>query len=69
MDQRNEPGKTLRVPYEAVCAALRTCLEARGFEGERAARCAAIFTDNTVVGVASHGLNRFPRFLEWIDRG
>ena len=61
--------ETLRIPYEDVHATLSRCLRARGFEAERAARCAAIFVDNTVVGVASHGLNRFPRFLEWIDRG
>jgi len=63
------PEETLRVPYEDVCDVLASCLRVRGFENERAARCATIFTDNSVVGVASHGLNRFPRFLEWIDRG
>jgi 3-dehydro-L-gulonate 2-dehydrogenase len=58
-----------RVPFDTLCAVLKRCLLLHGFDGERAARCARIFAENSLVGVASHGLNRFLRFLEWIDRG
>jgi 3-dehydro-L-gulonate 2-dehydrogenase len=34
-----------------------------GFTEERAEKCAGIFTINTLEGVASHGVNRFPRFV------
>jgi 3-dehydro-L-gulonate 2-dehydrogenase len=58
-----------RVPFDDLRAVLEQCLLPRGFDGDRAARCARIFAENSLVGVASHGLNRFPRFLEWIQRG
>jgi 3-dehydro-L-gulonate 2-dehydrogenase len=34
-----------------------------GFTEEKADRLATIFADNTRDGVASHGINRFPRFI------
>ncbi|RPJ03562.1 MAG: 2,3-diketo-L-gulonate reductase, partial [Spirochaetaceae bacterium] len=37
-----------------------------GFSDERADECAAIFTINSLEGVYSHGVNRFPRFVEYI---
>ena len=58
-----------RVPFDEMQTVLERCLLHRGFESRRAKRCAYIFAENSLVGVASHGLNRFPRFLEWIDRG
>lgn len=61
-----KPG---RVPFEDLRAVLARCLRARGFDEKRATRCAHIFAENSLVGVASHGLNRFPRFIEWIERG
>ena len=40
-----------------------------GFIPERAKLCAQIFSENTLDGVHSHGLNRFPDFIERIQRG
>jgi 3-dehydro-L-gulonate 2-dehydrogenase len=31
--------------------------------------CAFIFTENTLAGVASHGVNRFPEFIDLVNRG
>ncbi|MGK9476085.1 3-dehydro-L-gulonate 2-dehydrogenase [Melioribacter sp. OK-6-Me] len=44
-------------------------LKARGFSDEEADLCAEIFTDNTVSGVYSHGINRFPLFIDYVDKG
>ena len=40
-----------------------------GFDDEAAEQCAEIFTINTLEGVYSHGINRFPRFVENIASG
>ena len=40
-----------------------------GFEKEKALQCAQIFTANTLDGVYTHGINRFPRFVEYIKNG
>jgi 3-dehydro-L-gulonate 2-dehydrogenase len=40
-----------------------------GFSRTRASLCARVFAENSLVGVASHGLNRFPEFIEKIKGG
>lgn len=40
-----------------------------GFTSTKAKQCAAIFTDNTVDGITTHGVNRFPRFVSYIQNG
>ena len=69
-DNLTMPNTALvRIPFKELCQRLSQCLVKRGFSISRAEQCATIFAENNLVGVASHGLNRFPRFLEWIDRG
>jgi len=58
-----------RIPFNDVVELLTTVLRRKGFETERARACARIFAENSLDGVASHGLNRFPRFVEYIDKG
>jgi 3-dehydro-L-gulonate 2-dehydrogenase len=40
-----------------------------GFSEERAEECAEIFTLNSLEGVYSHGVNRFPRFAKNVREG
>ena len=40
-----------------------------GFTKERADECAAIFTTNSVDGIYTHGVNRFPRFVQYVKDG
>jgi 3-dehydro-L-gulonate 2-dehydrogenase len=40
-----------------------------GFTNEKALQCAAVFTNNSIDGVYTHGINRFPRFIEYIRKG
>ncbi len=44
-------------------------LKKLGFTVERAGECADIFTLNSLEGVSSHGVNRFPRFVRNINEG
>ena len=59
----------MRVPYQELHDTLARVLEAHGFERERAVLCARLFADASRDGVASHGLNRFPRFIRTIRNG
>ena len=52
-----------RIRFDEIWQELTRILLALGFEDSKAKRCAYIFTENTCDGVASHGLNRFPRFV------
>jgi len=59
----------MRIPFDKSCQELERILLALGFESAKAKKCAHIFTKNTCDGVASHGLNRFPRFVRSVKSG
>lgn len=40
-----------------------------GFRSEKAEKCAEIFSVNSLEGVYSHGVNRFPRFIKNVREG
>ncbi|MBV8859574.1 MAG: 3-dehydro-L-gulonate 2-dehydrogenase [Acidobacteria bacterium] len=59
----------MRVSFEELHETLRRALLKVGFEQGRADLCARLFAETDRDGVYTHGLNRFPRFLEQIERG
>ena len=59
----------MRIPYAELCEVLQKVLVKIGFETGRAALCARLFAAASLDGVYSHGLNRFPRFIETIKNG
>lgn len=59
----------VRISYELVFQELQRILRQRGFTSERAALCARLFAQTSLDGVYSHGLNRFPRFIQYIEKG
>lgn len=59
----------LRVTYEELFELFRTILTKKGFTPKKAEDAARIFADNSLDGVASHGLNRFPRFVSYVESG
>jgi 3-dehydro-L-gulonate 2-dehydrogenase len=59
----------LKVTFEELKGELQRVLLGLGFEAERAELCARLFAETTRDGVYSHGLNRFPRFVEQIRKG
>jgi 3-dehydro-L-gulonate 2-dehydrogenase len=59
----------MRVPFSELQAQLERVLLQVGFTPDRARDCARLFAETDRDGVYSHGLNRFPRFLEYIRKG
>lgn len=59
----------MRVTYAELNDVLHSVLVKTGLESDRAALCARLFADASRDGVASHGLNRFPRFVHQIHAG
>jgi 3-dehydro-L-gulonate 2-dehydrogenase len=59
----------MRVPFSELKAQLERVLLQVGFTPDRARDCARLFAETDRDGVYSHGLNRFPRFLEYIGKG
>ena len=59
----------MRIPYDDMKAEFRRVLISRGFNEEEAEDAASIFAENSLCGVYSHGLNRFPRVVDYLDKG
>lgn len=56
-------NQTIRIPFERMKSEFFRILTATGFSDDKAEKCAEIFAMNSVDGVNSHGINRFPRFI------
>ena len=59
----------MRVKYEDLLEKFQRILESRGFSGKHAKDAATVFANNSLDGVYSHGVNRFPRVVEYLDKG
>ncbi len=57
------------VTGEQMKSTFLSILHHHNFQGERAETCAHIFTQNSLDGVYTHGVNRFPRFIRQIRKG
>ena len=58
-----------RVAYEEMDAQFTRVLEKHGFTPADAKDAAVIFAQNSLSGVYSHGLNRFPRVVSYLEKG
>lgn len=59
----------LRISFEQMKQTFNHILLAEGMAPDRAGTCARIFAENSLDGVYSHGLNRFPLFIKYIRNG
>lgn len=59
----------IHIPVSEMRSQFARILDTLGFSAERGEKCAEIFALNTIEGVYSHGINRFPRFVKNIKQG
>lgn len=59
----------MRISYQDLYDCLLGVLIKTGFGADRAALCARLFAETSRDGVYTHGLNRFPRFMEMVQNG
>lgn len=59
----------MRISFENMQAAFKRVLLGLNFTDEKAAQIASIFTNNSLDGIYTHGLNRFPVFVDHIKKG
>lgn len=59
----------MRIPYQQLQEEFNRVLLKLSFTPEMAHTCATIFADNSRDGIYSHGLNRFPVFIEHVTEG
>lgn len=59
----------MRVKYNDLVTKFENILISRGFSKDNALSAAAVFARNSLDGIYSHGVNRFPRVVEYLDKG
>jgi 3-dehydro-L-gulonate 2-dehydrogenase len=60
---------TIRILYPEMQSLFKQILQKYGLANEHAEKCAGIFTTNSLEGIYSHGVYRFPRFIDYIKKG
>ncbi|MGD1821904.1 MAG: 3-dehydro-L-gulonate 2-dehydrogenase [Pleomorphochaeta sp.] len=59
----------MRVTSKAMLNEFIRILTKKGYKEKDAKESAQIFVDNSLDGMYSHGVNRFPRVIDYIDKG
>ena len=59
----------MRVSYDEMKAQFKRALMKKGFTEKGADDAATLFAQNSLCGMFSHGLNRFPRVVSYLDKG
>lgn len=59
----------MRIEYNVVKETVKKALLNAGLSEEQAETCATIHSQSNADGIESHGLNRVPRFVEYVQRG
>ncbi|MDT8432054.1 MAG: 3-dehydro-L-gulonate 2-dehydrogenase [Bacteroidales bacterium] len=59
----------MNVSFQQMQQVLYELFLTRSFSGEKARLLADVFSENTLSGVHSHGINRVPLFIEYVDKG
>lgn len=60
---------SLLIPEKQMLEKFTSILLKLGFTNENALACAKVFTDNSVDGIYTHGVNRFPVFVQSVKDG
>lgn len=59
----------MRISFKEIQGTLNNVLLKHGFTGQKAGILSRVFTESSLDGIYSHGLNRFPRFINDIKEG
>lgn len=59
----------MRVAFDVMKAEFKRVLLKLDFTDDKAGACADIFARNSLDGIYSHGLNRFPVFVQYVKEG
>lgn len=59
----------MKISYEQMQQVLYDLFLRRGFTEEKARLISYVFSVNTLSGVNSHGVNRVPSFIEFVEKG
>ncbi len=59
----------MKIRFDLLKSSLKNTLIKHGFSEEESVQIATVFSESTFDGVFSHGINRFPRFINDVKQG
>jgi 3-dehydro-L-gulonate 2-dehydrogenase len=59
----------IRISFEEMRQTFQTVLKRNGMAEAKASLCSHIFATNSLEGIYTHGVNRFPRFIQYARNG
>lgn len=62
-------NENILVPHNILRDKFYGILKVRGFKSKEAVIISSVFMESSLEGVYSHGVNRFPKFIEFVDNG
>lgn len=62
-------SESIRISFVQIQSELFRILTKNGLKESHAKTCADIFAGNSLDGVYSHGVNRFPKFIQYLKKG
>jgi 3-dehydro-L-gulonate 2-dehydrogenase len=65
----SSPDMFVLMPADEMLSVFKKILLKHGFTETKAFQCAEIFTLTSVDGVYTHGVNRFAKFVEYVQKG
>ncbi len=60
---------TILIQPDTMQQTFQNILLRDGYTNDRATQLASVFTQNSIDGIYTHGVNRFPRFIEYTQKG
>ncbi|MGI5989057.1 MAG: 3-dehydro-L-gulonate 2-dehydrogenase [Lachnospiraceae bacterium] len=60
---------SIRVPYDEMKETVKQAFLKLGLPEDKAEICAEVHTSSSADGVESHGMNRVPRFAQYVEKG
>lgn len=61
--------ETINIPFDEMKDVFQKILLRHGLSAGHAEKCADIFSVNSLEGIYSHGVYRFPRFIDYVRKG
>jgi 3-dehydro-L-gulonate 2-dehydrogenase len=61
--------KSIHVPFNEMKSEFKRILINYNFTEKKSEKCAEVFAMNSLEGVYSHGVYRFPRFVDYLQKG
>src|SRR5207249_1816998 len=65
-NKKNNAYEEIRIPHNEMEAEYFRILTKYGFNEEKGRACAGVFTENSIDGIYTHGVNRFPKFIDYV---